>query len=107
MRGATAVVGIGQTPYYKRGTSPEPELKLAIRAITQAADDAGIDVRNINGFVSYASERSDPAKLMPALGTRECKFASLVWFHGGGLPATLNLAAQAIMAPIPIEFMFM
>jgi len=98
MRGATAVVGIGQTPYYKRGTSPEPELKLAIRAITQAADDAGIDVRNINGFVSYASERSDPAKLMPALGTRECKFASLVWFHGGGLPATLNLAAQAIMA---------
>lgn len=98
MRGAAAVVGIGQTPYYKRGTSPEPELKLAIRAITQAADDAGIDVRDIDGFVSYASERSDPAKLMPALGTRECSFASLVWFHGGGLPATLNIASQAIMS---------
>ena len=97
MRGAAAIVGIGQTPYYKRGTSPEPELKLAIRAITQAADDAGIDVRDIDGFVSYASERSDPAKLMPALGTRECSFASLVWFHGGGLPATLNIASQAIM----------
>lgn len=98
MRGATAIVGIGQTPYYKRGTAPEPELKLAIRAITQAADDAGIDVRDINGFVSYASERSDPAKLMPALGTRECTFASLVWFHGGGLPATLNIASMAIMS---------
>jgi acetyl-CoA acetyltransferase len=98
MRGAAAIVGIGQTPYYKRGTSPEPELKLAIRAITQAADDAGIDVRDINGFVSYASERSDPAKLMPALGTRECTFASLVWFHGGGLPATLNIASMAIMS---------
>ena len=98
MRGAAAIVGIGQTPYYKRGTSPEPELKLAIRAITQAADDAGIDVRDINGFVSYASERSDPAKLMPALGTRECTFASLVWFHGGALPATLNIASQAIMS---------
>lgn len=98
MRGAAAIVGIGQTPYYKRGTSPEPELKLAIRAITQAADDAGIDVRDINGFISYASERSDPAKLMPALGTRECKFASLVWFHGGALPATLNIASAAIMA---------
>ena len=98
MRGAAAIVGIGQTPYYKRGTSPEPELKLAIRAITQAADDAGIDVRDINGFISYASERSDPAKLMPALGTRECKFASLVWFHGGALPATLNLASMAIMS---------
>ncbi len=97
MRGATAIVGIGQTPYYKRGTSPEPELKLALRAITQAADDAGIDVRDIDGFVSYASERSDPAKLMPALGTREVRFASLVWFHGGGLPATLNIAAMAVM----------
>ena len=98
MRGATAVVGIGQTPYYKRGTSPDPELKLALKAIAAAADDAGIDVRDIDGFVSYASERSDPAKLMPALGTRECRFASLVWFHGGGLPATLNIAAMAIMS---------
>jgi acetyl-CoA acetyltransferase len=97
-RGSTAVVGVGQTPYYKRGTSPEPELKLALRAITAAADDAGIDVRDINGFVSYASERSDPAKLMPALDTREVTFASLVWFHGGGLPATLNIAACAILA---------
>ena len=98
MRGAAAIVGIGQTPYYKRGTSPEPELKLALRAITQAADDAGIDVRDIDGFISYASERSDAAKLMPALGTRECTFTSLVWFHGGGMPATLNIAAAAIMA---------
>ncbi|MGE4430949.1 MAG: transporter [Sphingobium sp.] len=98
MRGAAAIVGIGQTPYYKRGTSPEPELKLAIRAITQAAEDAGIDVRDIDGFVSYASERSDPAKLMPALGTRSCRFASLVWFHGGALPATLNVAAMAVMS---------
>jgi acetyl-CoA acetyltransferase len=98
MRGATAIVGIGQTPYYKRGTAPEPELKLALRAIVAAAEDAGIDVRDINGFVSYASERSDPAKLMPALGTRECTFASLVWFHGGALAGALNIAAGAILS---------
>jgi acetyl-CoA acetyltransferase len=97
-RGSAAIVGIGQTPYHKRGTSPEPELKLALRAITAAADDAGIDVRDIDGFISYASERSDPAKLMPALGTRKVSFASLVWFHGGGLPATLNIATCAILA---------
>jgi acetyl-CoA acetyltransferase len=97
-RGAAAIVGIGQTPYYKRGTSPDSELKLALRAITAAADDAGLDVRDINGFVSYGSERSDPSKLMPALGTRETTFAAMVWFHGGGLPATLNIAAGAIMS---------
>jgi acetyl-CoA acetyltransferase len=97
-RGSAAVVGIGQTPYYKRGTSPEPELKLALRAITAAAEDARVDVRDIDGFISYASERNDPAKLMPALGTRQVTFASLVWFHGGGLPATLNIAACAILS---------
>lgn len=98
LRGAAAIVGIGQTPYYKRGTAPDPEVKLAIQAITMAADDAGIDVRDINGFVSYASERSDASKLMPALGTRECTFTALAWFHGGALLATLNIAASAILS---------
>jgi acetyl-CoA acetyltransferase len=32
------------------------------------------------------------------LGTRQVTFASLVWFHGGGLPATLNIAACAILS---------
>lgn len=98
MRGAAAIVGIGQTPYYKRGTSPEPELKLALQAVTAAADDAGIDVRDIDGFVSYASERSDAPKVMPALGTRNCRFSTLVWFHGGALSATMSMAAMAIMS---------
>src|SRR4051812_28727379 len=53
MRGAAAVVGIGQTPWYKRGTAPDPEMKLALRAIVAAADDAGIDPRDIDGFVSW------------------------------------------------------
>lgn len=98
LRGATAIVGIGQTPYYKRGTSPDPELKLALRAIVEAAEDAGIDPRDIDGFVSYASERNDAQKLMPALGTREVRFASLAWIHGGGIPGALSIAASAIIA---------
>jgi len=98
LRGATAVVGIGQTPYYKRGTAPDPELKLCLRAIVAACDDAGIDPRDIDGFVSYASERSDAQKLMPALGTREVRFASLAWIHGGGIPGALSIAASAIVS---------
>jgi len=98
LRGATAIVGIGQTPYYKRSTSPDPALKLCLRAIVAACDDAGINPSDIDGFVSYASERNDAQKLMPALGTREVRFAALTWIHGGGIPGALSVAASAILA---------
>lgn len=96
-RGRTAVAGIGQTPYYKRGTSPDAELKLAIRAIVAACEDAGISPKDVDGFVSYGSERNDGQRIMPALGTREMRFGALVWTHGGGIPGALSLAAGAIL----------
>src|SRR5436853_612755 len=79
-------VGVGQTPYYKRGTSPDPEIKLALRAIVDACEDAGVSPRDVDGFVSYGSEKNDGQRLMPALGTRELRFGALVWTHGGGIP---------------------
>ena len=97
-RGATAVVGIGQTPYYKRGKSPDPAIKLAMRAIVAACEDAGLSPRDIDGFVSYGSERNSGQKMMAGLGTRELRHASLVWTHGGGIPGAIGLAAAAIVA---------
>ena len=96
LRGAAAVVGIGQTPLFKRGSAPEHEMKLCLRAIVAACDDAGVDPRDVDGFVSYGSERHEGQKLMPALGTRELRFGALVWAHGGGIPGALGLAASAI-----------
>jgi acetyl-CoA acetyltransferase len=97
-RGRTAIVGIGQTPYYKRGTSPEPEQKLTLRAIVAACEDAGIDPRDVDGFVSYGSDKNDGQRLMPALGTKEIRFDALVWTHGGGIPGALGLAGAAIVS---------
>ena len=97
-RGSTAIVGIGQTPYYKRGTSPDPEIKLALRAIVAACEDAGIDPSEIDGFVSYGSERNTGQKLMPALGTKSLRYCAMAWTHGGGIPAAVGVAAQAIFA---------
>lgn len=97
MRGKTAVVGIGETQYYKRGTSGQPGLKLALEAIVAAAEDAGIDPSEIDGFVSYGSERNDGQRMMPALGTKEMRFGALVWTHGGGIPGALGLGAMAIL----------
>jgi hypothetical protein len=97
-RGKSAIVGVGQTPYYKRGTSPDPELKLALRAIVAACEDAGISPTEIDGFVSYASEKSEGQKLMPALGCKEVRLAALTWIHGGGIPGALCVASSAVIS---------
>ena len=97
-RGATAIAGIGHTPYYRHGTSPAPEMKLCLSAIIAACEDAGIDPADIDGFVSYGSERNTGQKLMPALGTKRMRFAALAWTHGGGIPGAVGLAATAIYA---------
>lgn len=98
LRGATAVVGIGQTPLYKRGTSPDPEMTLCLRAIVAACEDAGLSPRDVDGFVSYGADKNDPPKLAGGLGTREIRFAAMNWSHGGGIPGAVGLAAAAIVA---------
>jgi hypothetical protein len=45
LRGKVAIVGIGETAYYKHGQSPEPEFKLALMAIP-AAEDGGIRAKS-------------------------------------------------------------
>ena len=68
IRGKTAIVGIGETTYYKRGQAPDPEFKLGLQAVLLAAEDAGIDVREIDGFASYSNDRNTPERIASALG---------------------------------------
>ncbi len=84
LRGRVAVVGIGETAYYKRGESPDAEFKLALKAILAACSDAGIAPEAIDGFASYSNDRSDPSRLAAALGCRELRFANMQWGGGGG-----------------------
>ena len=96
LRGTAAIVGVGRTPWYKRGTAPDPEMKLALRAVVAAAEDAGIDTRDIDGFVSWGSEKNAGQYLMSGLGMRELTYGALMWVHGGGSSGSIGLAAQAI-----------
>ena len=80
----TAVVGIGETTYYKHGGAPVAEFRLVVEAISKAAEDAGIDVRDIDGFASYSNDRNDPPRLASALGTKDLAFSNMVWGGGGG-----------------------
>lgn len=97
LRGSAAVVGVGETPYYKRGGSPDPEFKLALDAILGACADAGISAKDVDGFASFSNDRSDPSRLAAALGCKELRFANMQWGGGGGGgSAAVGNAAAAI-----------
>ncbi len=99
VRGQVAVVGVGETEYYKRGQAPDAEFKLALDAIGRACADAGIDPKDVDGFASYSNDRSDPSHLAAALGCKELRFANMQWGGGGGGgSAAIANAAAAIYA---------
>ena len=99
IRGRVAIVGVGETAYYKHGQAPESEVALALRAILAACADAGLDPRAVDGFASYSNDRNDPSRLAAALGLPELRFSNMQWGGGGGGgSAAVGNAAAAIAA---------
>ncbi len=100
-----AIVGIGATPYYRRGLSyPKTLYQLIGEAITAAADDAGIAVADIDGFAYYSgagsgyAEAMDTATIMENLGICEVTFTAALTNGGGGSAGAIGLASAAILA---------
>ena len=97
LRGRAAVVGVGQTTYYKHGQSPHAESRLTLEAILNACADAGIAPEEIDGFSSYSNDRNDGPRLAAALGCRELRFSNMFWGGGGGGAAgSVQNAAAAV-----------
>lgn len=94
------IVGVGETEYAKWGTlTDRSELELACEAIERAAADAGLDVPQIDGVVSFGLDRTPPAMLQFALGLPSLRVAALAWHPGGGgICGAVALAAAAIEA---------
>lgn len=84
LRGRTAIVGVGETTYYRHGQSPHAEFKLALMAVMNACREAGIKPHDIDGFASYGNDRSDAGRMAAALGIKELRFANMFWGGGGG-----------------------
>src|ERR1700731_1359126 len=94
-----AIVGLGETKYYKRGGAPFSEFRLACEAIIKAAEDAGIAVRDIDGLASYAAARKEPIRMASALGLPELRLSNIFWSGGGGgVAGAIGNAAAAIAA---------
>ena len=98
IRDETAVVGVGATPYWKRGQSlPETPLSMACTAILAALDDAGLTVKDLDGFAIYSSS-CDPAQVASMLGVPEVRFAATLTSGGGGSAGSIGLASAAVHA---------
>jgi acetyl-CoA acetyltransferase len=98
LRGRVAVIGIGETTYYKHGQSPDPEFALALKAIIAACEDAGVDPHEVDSFASYSNDRNDPSRISAALGCRELRVSNMQWGGGGGgAAAAVGNAAAAIV----------
>jgi acetyl-CoA acetyltransferase len=96
--GRVAVVGVGATPYYRRGESlPQTTLELAGKAVLAALDDAGLSVDALDGFALY-SQGFDTALLAQWLGVPEVRFSAMLTGGGGGSAGSVGLAAAAIVA---------
>lgn len=98
LRDQTAIVGVGSTPYYRRGRSyPQTILEMAVKAILLALDDAGLTADDLDGF-SYYSGGYDSALIAQLLGVPEVRFSAMLTSGGGGSAGSVGLASAAIHA---------
>ena len=100
----TAIVGIGATDYYIRGSSwPRTINDMAGEAILKACDDAGISIKNIDGFAYYSTagagylDKFDTASLMETLGIPEVTFSTTLTGGGNGSVGAIGLATAGLM----------
>lgn len=99
VKGATAVAGVGESTYYKYGRSPDTEFVLVLQAVLAAAEDAGINPREIDGCVSYSNDRNTGVRLANALGVDELRWSTMQWGGGGGgASGAMQQAAAAVAA---------
>jgi acetyl-CoA acetyltransferase len=109
LAGATAIVGVGETAFYKRGmSSPRTTMELAFEAILAAVDDAGLTMDDVDGLAQYSDiNRLDVAAVAQMLGIRQLRFAAAPSGGGGGSAGAIALAAMAVhsgMAKVVVMF---
>ena len=92
---ATAVVGIGRTPYTRN--SGRTTLAMAVDACRQALDDAGLTVSDVDGMLTFmANDSAHPVDVSWALGCDELAWSNAV-LGGGNLVADCVATAAAVI----------
>jgi acetyl-CoA acetyltransferase len=93
IRDKAAIVGIGATDFSK--DSGRSELQLAVEAIRDALDDAGLSPADVDGLVTFTYDENIEGEVLRNIGGHELKFFGRVGYGGG---ATGGVVQQAVMA---------
>jgi acetyl-CoA acetyltransferase len=98
LRDKAAIVGVGSTPYYKRGRSlPQTPFEMAGKAMLAALDDAGLAVGDVDGLALYSfGLGGDTSLFAQVMGIPEVRFTAMLTGGGGGAAGSVGLAAAAI-----------
>jgi acetyl-CoA acetyltransferase len=91
--GRAAIAGIGATNFSK--ASGRSELRLAVEAVRNALDDAGLTPADVDGMVTFTMDTNNEIEVARSLGVPELKFFSRI-HHGGG--AACGTVQQAVLA---------
>ncbi len=91
---AAAIVGIGATEWSK--AADDDELTLALRAITVALHDAGVDPSEVDGLSSYTLEATEEIEVARNLGTTDVGYFGRVHYGGGAGCGVVGQAAMAV-----------
>ena len=100
IRDKTAIVGLGATPYYKRGQSfPRTLHDMVGEAILLALKDAGLSIKDVDGLSYYMGGfYASTDALAETMGIPEIRFTGTLTGGGGGCAGHVGLASMAIVA---------
>jgi len=94
LRDRTAIVGIGATEFSKN--SGRSELQLAVEAIYDALQDAGLTPKDVDGLSTFTYDESIEGEVVRNLGANELTFFGRVGYGGGATGAVVQQASMAI-----------
>jgi acetyl-CoA acetyltransferase len=95
LRDRTAIVGVGETEYTKRGGATRSEMALACEAIRRAVADAGLTLDDVDGLCAYNGDRCTIVEVAEALNL-QIRFANLYPGGGNSAAGVVQNAAMAI-----------
>jgi len=89
-----SIIGIGQTEFSK--DAGRSETQLASEAIVAAVTEAGLQVEDVDGLVSYTIDPVEETELVRSIGIPQIRWSSRVPYGGGGSQGVLLHAAAAV-----------
>lgn len=95
IKNRTAIVGVGQTKYSR--FSDRDELDMACEAIKAAVEDAGLQMKDIDGISAFTIDRFAMPMLVNCLGLPNIRY-SIEVTGGGGAACSVTVHAAAAVA---------